>query len=36
MLVRYHLLGLIGKDRVYPTNRHVITAFRQATGQATP
>ena len=36
MLARYHLLGLIGKDRVYPTNRHAITAFRQATGQATP
>ena len=36
LLSRYHLLELIGKDRLYPTNRHAIAAFRQETGQATP
>ena len=36
LLSRYHLLELIGKNRLYPTNRHVIAAFRQETGQATP
>jgi MFS superfamily sulfate permease-like transporter len=35
-LARYHLLELIGKNRLYPTNRHAIAAFRQETGQATP
>ena len=36
LLARYHLLDMIGKDRVYPTNRHAIAAFRKETGQATP
>ena len=36
LLSRYHLLELIGKNRLYPTNRHAIAAFRQETGQATP
>ena len=31
----YHLLELIGEKRLYPTNRHVIAAFRKETGQAT-
>jgi len=34
LLSRYHLLELIGADRLYPTNRHAITAFRKETGQA--
>ena len=33
LLEHYHLLELIGKDRLYPTNRHAIAAFRQETGQ---
>jgi SulP family sulfate permease len=36
LLSRYHLLEMIGKNRLYPTNRHAITAFRQETGQAMP
>ena len=36
LLARYHLLELIGKNRLYPTNRHAIAAFRQETGQAAP
>jgi sulfate permease, SulP family len=36
LLARYHLLEVIGKNRLYPTNRHAIAAFRQETGQATP
>jgi sulfate permease, SulP family len=36
LLARYHLLQLIGENRMYPTNRHAIEAFRQETGQATP
>ena len=32
----YHLLELIGENRLYPTNRHAITAFRQETGQGAP
>jgi MFS superfamily sulfate permease-like transporter len=35
-LARYHLLELIGENRLYPTNRHAIAAFRRETGQATP
>jgi MFS superfamily sulfate permease-like transporter len=35
LLAHYHLMKLIGKDRLYPTNRHAIAAFRQETGQAT-
>jgi SulP family sulfate permease len=36
LLSHYHLLELIGKNRLYPTNRHAIAAFRQETGQGTP
>ena len=36
LLAHYHLLELIGENRLYPTNRHAIAAFRQETGQATP
>ncbi len=36
LLSRYHLLELIGKNRLFPTNRHAIAAFRLETGQATP
>ena len=35
LLANYHLLELIGKNRMYPTNRHAIAAFRQEMGQAT-
>ena len=36
LLAQYHLMKLIGEDRLYPTNRHAIAAFRKETGQATP
>ncbi len=36
LLARYHLLELIGKNGVYPTNRHAIAAFRRETGQTNP
>jgi SulP family sulfate permease len=36
LLAHYHLLELVGENRLYPTNRHAIAAFRQETGQATP
>jgi MFS superfamily sulfate permease-like transporter len=36
LLAHYHLLELIGKDRLYPTNRHAIEAFRRETGETTP
>ena len=29
LLAQYHLLDLIGENRLYPTNRHAIAAFRQ-------
>ena len=29
LLEQYRLLGLIGENRLYPTNRHAIAAFRQ-------
>ena len=29
LLAQYDLLDLIGEDRLYPTNRHAIAAFRQ-------
>ncbi len=35
LLARYHLLDLIGRDRLYPTNRHAIQAFRQSPESAT-
>jgi MFS superfamily sulfate permease-like transporter len=34
LLGRYHLMELIGENRLYPTNRHALAAFRQETGQA--
>jgi high affinity sulfate transporter 1 len=36
LLRHYHLLELIGENRMYPTNRHAIAAFRRETGQAKP
>jgi SulP family sulfate permease len=36
LLARYHLMKFIGEDRLYPTNRHAIEAFRKEAGQATP
>jgi SulP family sulfate permease len=36
LLAHYHLLELIGENRLYPTNRHAIAAFRRETGQTTP
>jgi sulfate permease, SulP family len=36
LLRHYRLSELIGENRLYPTNRHAIAAFRQETGQATP
>ena len=33
LLAHYHLLELIGGNRMYPTNRHAIAAFRRETGQ---
>ena len=36
LLAHYHLLELIGENRMYPTNRHAIAAFRRETKQATP
>lgn len=29
LLQRYHLLPLIGENRLYPTNRHAVAALRQ-------
>jgi len=36
LLAHYHLLELIGKNRLYLTNRHAIAAFRRETGQTMP
>jgi len=36
LLAHYNLLELIGKNRLYPSNRHAMAAFRRETGQATP
>jgi MFS superfamily sulfate permease-like transporter len=36
LLARYHLMKLIGENRLYPTNRHAIAAFRKEAGQLTP
>ncbi|MCX5880341.1 MAG: SulP family inorganic anion transporter [Deltaproteobacteria bacterium] len=36
LLRHYHLLEVIGENRLYPTNHHAIAAFRRETGQATP
>ncbi len=35
LLSRYHLLKLIGENRLYPTNRHAIAAFRRVTEKTT-
>jgi sulfate permease, SulP family len=35
LLSQYHLLKLIGENRLYPTNRHAIEAFRREMGQPT-
>jgi anti-anti-sigma regulatory factor len=36
LLAQYHLLELIGENRLYPTNRHAIAAFRQEHEQPGP
>ncbi len=36
LLAQYHLLELIGENRLYPTNRHAIAAYRQEHGQPGP
>jgi MFS superfamily sulfate permease-like transporter len=36
LLAKYHLLKLIGENRLYPTNRHAIAAFRKEAGLAAP
>ena len=36
LLAQYHLLDLIGENRLYPTNRHAIAAYRQEQGQPGP
>jgi MFS superfamily sulfate permease-like transporter len=36
LLAQYHLLPLIGENRLYPTNRHAITAFRHESAQDCP
>jgi MFS superfamily sulfate permease-like transporter len=33
LLAQYHLLDLIGENRLYPTNRHALAAFRQEHGE---
>jgi SulP family sulfate permease len=33
LLQRYHLLELIGENRLYPTNRHAVAALCQERGQ---
>jgi hypothetical protein len=36
LLAQYDLLDLIGENRLYPTNRHAIAAFRQEHEQPGP
>jgi len=36
LLARYHLLDLIGENRLYSTNRHAIAAYRQEHEQPGP
>jgi sulfate permease, SulP family len=36
LLAQYHLLDLIGENRLYPTNRHAVAAYRQEHGQPGP
>jgi MFS superfamily sulfate permease-like transporter len=33
LLKKYHLIDLIGENRIYPSNRHAIAAYRRETGQ---
>jgi SulP family sulfate permease len=33
VLAHYHLLEWIGENRLYPTNRHAVAAFRREMGQ---
>ncbi len=33
-LENYHLMKLIGNNRLFPTNRHAIEAFRKEMGRA--
>jgi len=35
-LAQYDLLELIGEDRLYPTNRHAVAAYRQEHGELGP
>jgi MFS superfamily sulfate permease-like transporter len=35
LLAKYLLLKLIGENRLYPSNRHAIAAFREETRQTT-
>ncbi len=34
LLSRYHLLELIGENRLFPTNRHAMAAYHREAGQA--
>jgi len=36
LLEQYRLLDLIGENRLFPTNRHAIAAFRQEHEQPEP
>ena len=36
LLAQYHLLDLIGENRLYPTNRIAVAAYRQEHGQPGP
>jgi SulP family sulfate permease len=36
LFARYHLIDLIGENRLYLTNRHAIAAYRQEHGQPGP
>ena len=36
LLAKYHLLDLIGENRLYPTNRHAVAAYRQEHEQPGP
>jgi anti-anti-sigma regulatory factor len=36
LLEQYRLLDLIGENRLYPTNRHAIAAYRQEHEQPDP
>ncbi len=36
LLAQYHLLDLIGENRLYPTNRHAVAAYRKEHGHPGP